>query len=517
MIIYFADRQQNVTGQASSGLPHGLIIIDDVKTEDIETGVASFDVTINYKQSERLELEQMTEAGNYVFRSSGNDAECYTIIDAETDTKEKTRHLYCEDAGLDLLNIMCGALDNSSAHNIAWYINQFASGSGFEVGINEIPDKTLTLAWDNEQTGTERIRDIAKRFGNAEISYSFDISDMEIKHRYINVWEKRGVDTQQQLRLDRDINNIVVKHSVANLMTSLYATGDDDIDLVGATAYDDGDIYLNATNGVLYSRKGLGRWARPNGGNIEGSAKLDAATQNELKTLAVEHLKRYSDVAVNYEADIVRGLENTHIGDRVNIVDDAGEVYVSGRILKLETSITGYYKKATLGEYLIKTSGLSDQLVALAAEMEYITKTRPYTWIAYADDDQGSGISLSPYNKPYMGIAVNQAVPTPDISDPSVYTWVQIEAGNVLALSLEITSSEGQVFITTSVATTLTAHVYLNGEELTAEQITDIGIIRWYEYDHYDTVLGTGQTYTITEEMSIGAVNMTARLEVDYA
>ena len=91
MIIYFADRQQIVTGQASTGLPHGLIIIDDIKTEDIETGVASFDVTISYKESERLDLEQMTEAGNYVFRSTGEDAECYTIIDAETDRSEERR------------------------------------------------------------------------------------------------------------------------------------------------------------------------------------------------------------------------------------------------------------------------------------------------------------------------------------------------------------------------------------------------------------------------------------------
>ena len=508
-------------GQASTGLPFGLVIVDDTKTEDIDTGVASFDVTISYKASQRLELEQMTEAGNYVFRSSGNDAECYTIIDAETDTLAKERRLYCEDAGLDLLNVMCGDLENSDTHTIEWYINHFASDSGFEVGVNEIPDKSKVLSWDNEQTGTERIRDIAKQFDNAEISYSFVINDMEIKHRYVNVWEKRGVDTGQQLRLDRDINNIVVKHSVANLITSLYATGEgldgEPIDLVGATAYDDGDIYLDTTTGILYSRNGLGRWARPNGGYMEGTASFETENQATLKTLAVEHLKQYSDVAVNYEADIVRGLETTHIGDRVNVVDDAGEVYVSARILKLETSVTRDEKKATIGEFLIKTSGLSDRLIQLAAEIENVVKTRPYTWIAYADDDEGHGISLSPYNKAYMGIAVNRPVPTPDISDPSIYTWVEIQAGEVLALSLEITSSAGQVFISTTVDTTLTAHVYLNGEELTAEQIMDIGVIRWYEYGDYTTILGTGLTYTITELMELDAANITARLEVDYA
>lgn len=375
MIIYFADRQQNVMGQASTGLPQGLIIVDDTKTEDIETGVASFEVVINYKAADRLDLEQMTEAGNYVFRSSGNDAECYTIIDAETDTKAKERRLYCEDAGLDLLNIICDEFEANEAHNIAWYIEQFAGGSGFEVGTNEIPDKTRTLGWDGEQTGTERIRSVAKQFDNAEVSYRFTIENMKITHRYIDIWEKRGVDIQQQLRLDRDIDNIIVKRSVANLITGVFATGetlegeDESLDLVGYS-YDDGDIYLDSGTGILYSRSGHGRWARPDDGNIVGRFNYETGSQSELCNRAVSHLKRYSDVEVNYEVDIVRGLENTLIGDRINIVDDAGEVYISGRILKLDTSITRDEKAATLGEYLIKSSGISDQILDLANSIQ---------------------------------------------------------------------------------------------------------------------------------------------------
>ena len=375
MIIYFADRQQNVMGQASTGLPQGLIIVDDTKTEDIETGVASFEVVINYKAADRLDLEQMTEAGNYVFRSSGKDAECYTIIDAETDTKAKERRLYCEDAGLDLLNIICDEFEANEAHNIAWYIEQFAGGSGFEVGTNEIPNKTRTLGWDGEQTGTERIRSVATQFDNAEISYRFTIENMKITHRYIDIWEKRGVDIQQQLRLDRDIDNIIIKRSVANLITGVFATGetlegeDEPLDLVGYS-YDDGDIYLDSGTGILYSRSGHGRWARPDDGNIVGRFNYETGSQSELCNRAVSHLKRYSDVEVNYEVDIVRGLENTLIGDRVNIVDDAGEVYISGRILKLDTSITRGEKVATLGEYLIKSSGISAQILELAGEFQ---------------------------------------------------------------------------------------------------------------------------------------------------
>lgn len=466
MIVYFADRNQIVTGQASTGLPFGLVIVDDTKIEDIETGVASFDLIINYEPKDRLNLEQMTEAGNYIFRSSGNDAECYTIIDAETDAKAKERHLYCEDAGLDLLNIMCGEFEASEAHNIAWYIEQFAGGSGFEIGTNEIEDLTRTLSWDGEATGTERIRSIATQFDNAEISYRFVIENMEITHRYIDIWKKRGVDIDQQLRLDRDIDNIVVKRSVANLITAVKPTGttlegeDEPLDLIGAPVYDDGDIYLDTNTGILYSRKGLARWARPNGGYILTNWSYETESQSELCNRGISHLKQYSDIEVNYEVDIVRGLENTQIGDRVNIVDDLGEVYVSGRILKLETSVTNYSKQATLGEYLIRSSGLSAQVLRLAQDFANLPKAKP-------------------------------------------------------AYSLEITSSAGDVFIDTQVVTTLTAHVYVNGSELSAQQIADIGTIKWYNQTAPTTVLGTGQTYTITSAMNILAINITAKLEVD--
>lgn len=78
---------------------------------------------------------------------------------------------------------------------------------------------------------------------------------------------------------------------------------------------------------------------------------------------------------------------------------------------------------------------------------------------------------------------------------------------------MQITSSAGDVFISTTVATTLTAHVYLFGTELSAEAIANAGTIKWYNYDDPTTVIGTGLTYTIAESSSINAVNITARLE----
>jgi len=45
-----------------------------------------------------------------------------------------------------------------------------------------------------------------------------------------------------------------------------------------------------------------------------------------------------------------------------------------------------------------------------------------YTWLMYADDETGAGISENPQGKRFMGIAVNKDVPTESL-DASNYSW----------------------------------------------------------------------------------------------
>ena len=109
-------------------------------------------------------------------------------------------------------------------------------------------------------------------------------------------------------------------------------------------------------------------------------------------------------------------------------MDDNGELYLSARILKLEISIAKDSQKATLGEYLIKSSGISDKVQALASQFAELAKNRVYyTWIVYADDENGNGISLDPDGKAYVGIAANRKTMEPDLTDPIVYKWSKVE------------------------------------------------------------------------------------------
>lgn len=45
-----------------------------------------------------------------------------------------------------------------------------------------------------------------------------------------------------------------------------------------------------------------------------------------------------------------------------------------------------------------------------------------YTWVKYADDKKGSGISDSPEGKKFVGIATNKTTAN-DTDNPADYVW----------------------------------------------------------------------------------------------
>lgn len=435
MILYFMDRHMNVLGQASTHLPEGLRVSDDLKTEEVEAGVATLEFTLNYTEKTRKEASRYGAVGNYILRKNGEEEEFYTIITSEENVIKQEVEIYAEDAGMDLLNETVGAYAADKAYPASYYVEKFSYDSGFEVGLNEVSNLNRKLSWEGETTASERILSVATQF-DAEVSYSFEIDRLRIRHKYINLHKKRGTDSGRELRINREINNIIVKSSVEDLATALSVTGgypeesETPITLKGYK-YDDGDIYLSGS--TLYSRSAVAKWSRylsekgSGTGHIVQSYTYDTTSKSELCNRAVSKLKKIYDAAVSYEVELAYLPDGIRIGDTANIVDDAGELYLSARIMKLESSICNDEYTATLGEYQLKSSGISEKMENMAAQFEKLAKNRTfYTWVVFADTETGDGISTKSAGKTYMGIAYNQTTKQPVLTDPSIYTWVKV-------------------------------------------------------------------------------------------
>lgn len=493
MIIYFADRKMDILGQASTNLKKGITIIEDKKTEEIDVGVATFECRITYSEKTRKVAEQLTEAGNYILRSNGDEQEFYTIISTEIDTRERDIYIYAEDAGMDLLNEILKSSDGVQ-RTCTEYVKSAIYDSGFEIGINESDDSAKKFLEFDEQTASERILDIMKNF-ECEVSYSFDIERLAVTNKYINIHKKRGKNTGIQLREGREIDGITIKKSVENLATALLCTGSEDASGVKISLqdykYDDGDFYVEGH--YLKSRKALAKWSRyvnpdepnkiDNVGHIVQTFTYDTVDQKELCEQAIKDLKKKCDIERNYEIEITHLPEGIKIGDIVNVVDETGGLYLQSRLLKLEVSIIDGTQTATLGDYLIRESGISEKVEQLTNQFKNLSENQTlYTWFTYADDSFGNGISLEPEGKEYLGTCVNQSVKTPDITKPEIYKWTRIKGDSATLLMID--SSQGLAFKNNAVSTILSVIIYHGGMQITdssklKEVFGDSAYIQW--------------------------------------
>lgn len=80
------------------------------------------------------------------------------------------------------------------------------------------------------------------------------------------------------------------------------------------------------------------------------------------------------------------------------------------------------------------------------------------------------------------------------------------------ALTLVVISSNGNIFKNSAIATTLSAHVYKGGTEITGSALTALGTIKWYK-NGSSTVYKTGPTITIGAGDVDTRATFTAQLE----
>jgi hypothetical protein len=285
----------------------------------------------------------------------------------------------------------------------------------------------------------------------------------------VNVIEKRGnQEAIPQLRLNYDLKKIYWKKSIADLVTAVEVTGgtpegaDVPIDLKGYNySYTDpstGEVYkVDTATGQMRNETAMAKWSSaidPDGLWV-GTFSFDTTDKAVLAGQARAYLQRHSQVEVTYEVDFEKLPDDVQIGDRVNIIDDDGELYLEARLLRIETCEAEDTQTATIGEYILRDSGISDKVAQMASELASLSN------------------KLSDYK-------------------------------------LTITSSNGSDFTTTLVNTTLTANILFRGVRVTANMLDQANLqVCWYDQST-GTRVGIGMTYAITNQQK---VNITARLE----
>ena len=457
MILYFADHMYTVLGLASTNLPKtdSLHILSDSRTEEVGTGFDTYGYVIWYDPKNRASAEKILSCGNYIFRKSAMD-ENYTaavIIESETNPSESTITINAEDIGLDLLNGLAPAYIPSAAKSIKHYVEYFLEGTGYEIGLNEFSeDYILALAWDSDSTITERLLDVAAYFG-AEIYCTFDIDNFWIRRRKVNIVRERGKDIGVELREGIHLSNMVVHRDMSNVATALNPIGASPEGSVGIASRTD-----YATGRQYYT------WVKfadtKNGINMtdSGSSSLFigmAIDQEKMEESSLPNAYKWR--RINYE-DTVVTWKSSSTGFQM-ITDSDTPEYVWIKFAKKEDG-TGmsdnsdgmsYIGIATGKDTADKSSDPSEYdwfdmreesssrrfILVDSNNASSVRDCEGYTWVKYANNESGSGITDNGAGKPYLGVSVHRTESSKS-SSPSDYVWLPIfeastNAGYVVA------------------------------------------------------------------------------------
>lgn len=339
-MITVTNRNYEILCQLSFNLTGGLIAYNDYFEQDLETGIGTYDFTVD--KTGNPEIEKL-EVGCYLIVKDGSKIRSFEVMRIEEDKDSKT--IYAEDAGLDLLGEQVPPYSADKSYPITHYIDEFTFDSGWEIGINEIPSTTIRkLEWQGTDTATKRLRQLVRRF-DAEISYDFEFANGKITKKLINIHRKIGEDKKVRLEVGREVSNVKRTISIENLATTIVATGTDGITLAGAE-YNEGNIRSPKNSIYLIDYDAVERWKRagytPAGGGIVKRFESEAKTPQALMAEAVIKLKQWNHPEVTYDVPINMLPGEVNIGDTVIIVDHNYEpaLIVEGRVASIKKSLS---------------------------------------------------------------------------------------------------------------------------------------------------------------------------------
>ena len=338
-MITVTNRQYDIVCQLSFDLADGLFAYNDYFEQDLDTGIGTYQFTVDKIGDPEIEK---INVGCYLIVKDGSNMRSFEVMRIEEDKDSKT--IYAEDAGLDLLGEQVPPYKADKSYPITHYIAEFTFDSGWDIGINEIPETTTRkLEWEGTDTATKRLRQLVKRF-DAEIAYDFEFVHGKIHRKLIHIYKKIGEDKKVRLEVGNEVSNVKRTISIENLATTLVATGADGITLSGVE-YNEGNIRSPKNSIYLVDYDAVARWKRagyaPAGGGIVKRYESEAKTPQALMTEAVIKLKQWNHPEVTYDVSISLLPEEVNIGDTVVVVDNSFEpsLVVEGRISSIKKSI----------------------------------------------------------------------------------------------------------------------------------------------------------------------------------
>jgi phage minor structural protein len=334
---------------------------------------------------------------------------------------------------------------------------------GWELGITEYSGiNKWTIEKDLD--AYDALKAIASLF-DCEIRFRVVISGNQVIGRYVDFVKKVGQDSGKEIVEGKDLLGIKRRLLAKRVVTALIC--------LGPKREDGSQLKVTVTDEAAFQNW---NWHGQHLVEVYEPESTDTEmTEERLTQLGEAELKKRITAAVEYEAggaslDHIFGYDHevVRLGDSAKIKDEKFNppMYLDSRVVFVERSIFDKSKKKyKLGEVIeykkedvfrvwkdlqalyatqvikspnppkgrsniiwIQTGGKVEIAHTWDPEIREWVQTGGslYTWVMYADNQNGEGISSSPVGKSYVGFAYNKTEETPS-TDSTEYEWMLLK------------------------------------------------------------------------------------------
>lgn len=263
----------------------------------------------------------------------------------------------------------------ANAMSIKQYIDYYDPEHSFEIGINEVADKSLKLEWSGTDTILARLYSVANGFG-AELEFVTELNnDYSLKRHVVNIYREGNLGkdkTGMPVRVGEKLKVINYSDNMDDFYTGIRRTGKDGLTIAGLNKkiYDDkGNLLFYSSGDTLYAPQARDKYPsiarKTNDGYIiNEDSETEHTSKEALFGYMLSELKKHCELKVDYE---VEGAVDGNIGDRKTLADARHfdpPLYVQARINEqteslLETSEV----KTSLSNYVRKSSQIANELL----------------------------------------------------------------------------------------------------------------------------------------------------------
>lgn len=335
-------------------------------------GACSY-VLIKYRSKD---VEKVRAGCKLAFRHKGKD---YWLTINEFNKQGTEVEITAYSLSLEANKEKRGAYKASSAMPIVDYFSVFDPEKSFEIGINEVSDKKLTLEWTGTDTVLARLYSIANSF-DAELEFVTELNpNYSLKRHVVNIYRSGnlgGDSTGKPVRVGTELKVLGFNSNINDLYTAIDVTGKDGLKLPDKTIKDaKGEVQFFSKNGRLYAPQARDKFpsnkVNVNDGYILAEAKPTEYTNQEaLFGYALSEMKKHCDVQVEYSTE---GAVKGSVGDTKTLIDSINfepALYVQARITEQTEDLeTGKSLKTTFSNFKRTSSQLSNDLTKKIEEL----------------------------------------------------------------------------------------------------------------------------------------------------